>query len=58
MWCGSEECEDEIKEKTDATMGVFLLTKENNSDTCICCGKQCKEMVYLASILNDYAGTV
>jgi len=48
MWCGSEECEDEIKEKTGATIRCIPFDQENISDTCICCGKQSKEMVYLA----------
>lgn len=46
MWCGERACEDAIKEKTGATARCIPFEQENISDTCICCGKKAKNMVY------------
>lgn len=46
MWCGNEECENEIKEKTGATSRCIPFEQENISDTCICCKKPASKMVY------------
>ncbi|WP_124068132.1 proline--tRNA ligase [Clostridium sp. E02] len=46
MWCGSQECEDKIKELTGATSRCMPLEQETLSDHCICCGKPAKKMVY------------
>ncbi|MBR2593432.1 MAG: proline--tRNA ligase [Firmicutes bacterium] len=46
MWCGDRACEDEIKEKTGATSRCIPFEQEEISDTCICCGKKAKKMVY------------
>ena len=46
MWCGDRECEDMIKEKTGATSRCIPLEQEHISDTCVCCGKKAKHMVY------------
>ncbi len=46
MWCGSQECEDLIKEKTTATSRCMPFEQEQISDTCVCCGKPAKKMVY------------
>lgn len=45
MWCGNQDCEDEIKEKTGATSRCMPFEQENVSDYCICCGKPAKKMV-------------
>lgn len=45
MWCGSEECENKIKEETGATSRCMPFEQEHISDTCVCCGKPAKKMV-------------
>ena len=46
MWCGEQACEDEIKEKTGATSRCMPFKQEHISDTCVCCGKKAKSLVY------------
>ncbi len=46
MWCGDEECEDKIKELTGVGSRCIPFEQEMLSDTCICCGKPAKHMVY------------
>lgn len=46
MWCGSQECEDIIKEKTTATSRCMPFVQEHLADTCVCCGKPATKMVY------------
>ena len=46
MWCGCQECEDKIKEDTAATSRCIPFEQEKISDTCVCCGKPAKKMVY------------
>lgn len=46
MWCGDRACEDAIKEKTGATARCMPFEQENIADTCVCCGKKPKSMVY------------
>ncbi len=46
MWCGSRECEDKIKEDTGATSRCMPFKQEHLADTCVCCGKPAKKMVY------------
>ena len=46
MWCGDQACEDAIKEKTAATSRCIPFEQEEISDTCVCCGKKAKHMVY------------
>lgn len=46
MWCGSQACEDKIKEDTTATSRCMPFEQEKLSDTCICCGKPAKTMIY------------
>lgn len=47
MWCGSEECEGEIKYQTGgAGSRCIPFEEEHLSDTCIYCGKPAKHMVY------------
>jgi len=48
MWCGREECEEKIKEETTATSRCIPFEQEKISDTCVCCGKEAKELVYWA----------
>ncbi len=46
MWCGCQECEDVIKEKFAATSRCMPFEQEQLADTCVCCGKPAKKMVY------------
>lgn len=46
MWCGEEECEDKVKELTGVGSRCIPFNQENLADTCICCGKPAKHMVY------------
>ena len=46
MWCGSEECEDKVKELTGVGSRCIPFEQEHISDTCVCCGKPAKCMVY------------
>ncbi|HIR92779.1 MAG TPA: proline--tRNA ligase [Candidatus Egerieimonas intestinavium] len=46
MWCGCQECEDKIKEDTAATSRCIPFEQEQLADTCVCCGKPAKKMVY------------
>ncbi len=46
MWCGNEECEDEIKFQTGgASSRCIPFDEEHLSDKCVCCGKPAKHMV-------------
>ncbi len=46
MWCGDRACEDKIKEDLSATSRCMPFAQEHLSDTCVCCGKPAKTMVY------------
>jgi prolyl-tRNA synthetase len=46
MWCGELDCEMKIKEDTTATSRCMPFEQEKLSDTCVCCGKPAKTMVY------------
>lgn len=46
MWCGDVECENKIKEDTTATSRCMPFAQEKLADTCVCCGKPAKAMVY------------
>lgn len=46
MWCGDRACEDEIKEKTGATSRCMPFSQERIAETCVCCGKPAKALVY------------
>ena len=46
MWCGDRACEDQIKEKLSVTSRCMPFEQEHIADTCVCCGKPAKKMVY------------
>lgn len=47
MWCGNVECEDIIKADTTVTSRCMPWEDtEAISDTCVCCGKKAKHLVY------------
>ncbi len=45
MWCGSEQCEAAVKEKTGAGSRCIPFEQEAVSDKCVCCGKPATTMV-------------
>ena len=46
MWCGNEECEVQIKDKLSVTSRCMPFAQEQIADTCVCCGRPAKKMVY------------
>ena len=46
MWCGDQACEDKIKEETTATSRCMPFQQERIAETCVCCGKPAKTLVY------------
>ncbi len=46
MWCGDVGCEEKIKEDVQATSRCIPFDEEHLSDTCVCCGRPAKKMVY------------
>ncbi len=46
MWCGEEACENKIKEETTVTSRCMPFEQERLSETCVCCGKPAKKLVY------------
>jgi prolyl-tRNA synthetase len=47
-WCGSSECERNVKEETSATIRIVPFKREKIFANCIYCGKKAKEVVYFA----------
>ena len=46
MWCGEQECEDQIKADTTATSRCMPFENSDPiSDTCVCCGRKAKHLV-------------
>lgn len=48
MWCGCRECEDKLKEETNATIRCIPFEQEKVGDICMICGGEAKYMVYVA----------
>jgi len=50
LWCGSDVCEDKIKEDTMATIRVIPLDIKSPAvpGACVCCGKEAKTLAYFA----------
>lgn len=47
MWCGDPACEDKIKEETTATSRCIPFDDhERISETCVCCGRPAKKLIY------------
>ena len=46
MWCGDRACEDAIKEQVGVTSRCMPFKQEHIADTCVCCGKKAKSLVY------------
>jgi len=48
-WCGERECEDKIKDLTNATSRNMPFDQSGMpSKTCVCCGKPAKKLMYFA----------
>lgn len=48
MWCGNEDCETLIKEKTGATIRCIPFEQAEISDKCVCCQQPAKKMAIFA----------
>ncbi len=48
MWCGDVACEEKIKEETTATSRCLPFDQTPIADTCVCCQKKAKHVVYFA----------
>ena len=48
MWCGSAECEAQVKTETLATIRCIPFEQEKVGNQCIKCGKDAEKMVYFA----------
>ena len=46
MWCGDVECENKIKEEMSVTSRCMPFEQERIADTCVCCGRPAKKLVY------------
>lgn len=46
MWCGELACELKMKEEAGVSSRCIPLEQEHLGDTCACCGKPAKHMVY------------
>ena len=47
MWCGDSACEDQLKDETGGVKSRCIpFEEEHLCDTCVCCGKPAKHMVY------------
>ena len=38
-WCGSEECEDKVKELTGVGSRCIPFQQDRRAGVCVCCGK-------------------
>ncbi|MGN0506264.1 MAG: proline--tRNA ligase [Lachnospiraceae bacterium] len=46
MWCGDRACEDSLKETAGVTSRCMPFAQERIAETCVCCGKPAKKLVY------------
>ena len=46
MWCGELDCELKMKEQAGMSSRCIPFAQENLGDTCACCGKPAKKMIY------------
>ncbi len=46
MWCGDLACEEKMKEEAGMSSRCIPFDQENLGDTCPCCGKPAKHMIY------------
>lgn len=48
MWCGAEECEDNIKAETGASSRNMPFDQSKTGDVCVCCGRPASKVMYFA----------
>jgi len=48
FWCGSEDCEQKIKEDTKATIRCIPLDQEKGTGKCIFCGAESERKALFA----------
>ena len=46
MWCGDLACEEKMKEEAGLSSRCIPYLQERITETCVCCGKPAKHMVY------------
>ena len=46
MWCGSNECELEVKNRFNAKTRNMPFDQTPIGDTCVCCGKKATKLIY------------
>ena len=46
MWCGDLECELRMKDEAGMSSRCIPFAQENLGETCACCGKPAKKMIY------------
>ena len=46
MWCGDAACEQAMKEQAGMSSRCIPFQQEHLADTCACCGKPAKTMIY------------
>ena len=46
MWCGELSCEMEMKEKAGMSSRCIPFAQEKLGETCACCGKPAKHLIY------------
>ncbi len=46
MWCGDVACEQAMKEQAGMSSRCIPFKQEHLADTCACCGKSAKTMIY------------
>ena len=46
MWCGDLACEEKLKDEAGVSSRCMPFEQERLADTCVCCGKPAKTMVY------------
>ncbi len=46
MWCGELACEEKMKEEAGLSSRCIPFAQERIGETCVCCGKPAKNMVY------------
>ncbi|CAB1256073.1 Proline--tRNA ligase [Ruminococcaceae bacterium BL-6] len=46
MWCGDPACEEKLKDVAGVSSRCIPFEQERIADTCVCCGKKAKAMVY------------
>ena len=46
MWCGERECEERLKAEADVTSRCIPFGESPIGDTCVCCGRAAKKLVF------------